>query len=404
MTHGEARCWEARMEASGCWPKDSPWIRPAMVDKAPRHQYAPDLLWVWDGSSWASVERTTDPERWTSAVYGGPYESTVTQITDGLPTSSLSCGSVVADMLDSLELSPGDRVLELGTGPGWNAALLAERAGPGRVVSVEVDAQLAAAARTRLRTAGFSVEVHTGDGAAGLPAGAPYDRLIATYAVESVPWAWVEQTRPGGRIVTPWGRLGHVALTVADDGRSASGWVQGLATFMPARGTDQGLELSQIPRDGQDESRGRFPRPVRELADGGLLFALRVLSPDIRITVSPNDDATAWLHDGRASWAVITADHGDGPGAAVQGGPRLLADEIAQGRERWTSAGRPSLYDFGMTRTSEEQYIWYEDAEGVRHRWEPSVPMRRPRAVTSKAPAVSGVDLIPDGPGVPSGG
>ncbi|MFK0142627.1 methyltransferase domain-containing protein [Streptomyces murinus] len=368
------------MEASGCWPEASPWIRPAMVDKVPRHQYAPDLLWVWDGSSWASVERTTDPEGWTSAVYGGPYESTVTQITDGLPTSSLSCGSVVADMLDSLKLRSGDRVLELGTGLGWNAALLAERAGPDCVVSVEVDPQLAADAQTRLHTAGLSVEVHTSDGAAGWPAGAPYDRLIATYAVESVPWAWVEQTRPGGRIVTPWGRLGHVALTVADDGQSASGWVQGLATFMPARGTDQGLEWSQIPHDGQDDSSNRFPCPVRELADGNLLFALRVLSPDIRITVSANDDATAWLHDGRASWAVITADREDSPGTAVQGGPRLLADEIVRGWERWTSAGRPSLYDFGMTRTAEVQYIWYEDAEGVRQRWEPTAPVRRPSA------------------------
>ncbi|MGY9066912.1 methyltransferase domain-containing protein [Streptomyces sp. CAS3] len=351
-----------------------------MVDRVPRHQYAPDLLWVWDGSSWVSVERTADAERWTSAVYGDPYESTVTQITDGLPSSSLSCGSVVADMLDSLKLRSGDRVLELGTGLGWNAALLAERAGPGRVVSVEVDAQLAADAQTRLHAAGSSVEAHIGDGAAGWPASAPYDRLIATYAVESVPWAWVEQIRPGGRIVTPWGRLGHVALTVADDGRSASGWVQGLATFMPARGTDQGLEWSQIPRGGQDESKSPFPCPVGELADGSLLFALRVLAPDIRVTVSPNDDATVRLHDGRASWAVITADHGGRPGAAVQGGPRLLADEVAHGWERWVSAGRPSLYDFGMTRTPSEQYIWYEDAEGVRQRWEPSIPMRRPRA------------------------
>ncbi|MER6142455.1 methyltransferase domain-containing protein [Streptomyces sparsogenes] len=139
-------------------------------------------------------------------------------------------------MLDSLLVEPGDRVLELGAGTGWNAALPAERAGPGRVVSVEVDAELAAAAAGRLKAAGADVAVEVGDGAAGWPPGAPYDRLISTYAVSTVPWAWVEQTRPGGRIVTPWGRMGHVALTVADDGRSATGWMQGLALFMPARG------------------------------------------------------------------------------------------------------------------------------------------------------------------------
>ncbi|MGX1887169.1 protein-L-isoaspartate O-methyltransferase family protein [Streptomyces sp. NPDC055287] len=122
---------------------------------------------------------------------------------------------------------PGHRVLELGTGLGWNAALLSARAGPGQVACVEADPGLAAAARERLKAVGAEVTVEVGDGAQGLPTHRPYERLIATYAVDQVPWPWVEQVRPGGRIVTPWGRLGHVALTVAPDGQSASRPVDG---------------------------------------------------------------------------------------------------------------------------------------------------------------------------------
>jgi protein-L-isoaspartate O-methyltransferase len=224
----------AVMERRGAWPERSPWIRQA-VEALPRHEFAPDRLWRWDGHTYILVDRGTEPDQWATEVYGSPDAAAVTQVTGGLPTSSLSCQGVVVDMLDCLLLDPGHRVLELGTGTGWNAALLAHRTGPGRVTSVEADEDLVRNARARLKAAGAAVGLQAGDGGRGRPDGAPYDRVIATYAVERVPWAWVAQTRPGGRIVTPWGRLGHVALTVAGDGRSANGRVQGLAQFMPDR-------------------------------------------------------------------------------------------------------------------------------------------------------------------------
>jgi protein-L-isoaspartate O-methyltransferase len=255
------------MAAGGDWPERSSWIREA-VDALPRHHFAPERLWRWDGDAYLPVDRGTDPEGWAAEVYGGPYDAAVTQVTGGVPSSSLSCQSVVVDMLDALMLEPGQRVLELGTGTGWNAALLAWRAGAGRVVSVEVDEGLAAAARERVDG------VVVGDGAAGWPGGAPFDRVIATYAVDEVPWPWVAQTRPGGRIVTPWGRLGHVALTVAEDGRSASGWMQGLATFMPARGSD--------PERGWWQVRGEDPPCAERPVKRDLWATLRQRAPAVR--------------------------------------------------------------------------------------------------------------------------
>ncbi|WP_349294371.1 methyltransferase domain-containing protein [Streptomyces sp. HU2014] len=242
-------------------------------------------------------------------------------MTGGVPSSSLSCPAIIADMLDSLILEPGHRVLELGAGQGLNAALLAWRTGPGLVTTVEVDPVLAAAAQDRLEALGTEVAVRTGDGELGWPDGAPYDRVVSTYAVESVPWAWIEQTRPGGRIVTPWGRLGHVALTVADDGRSASGWMQGLAAFMPSRTTTADARRSwrQIRGERPADNQRALALPGR-LDDGNALFVLRVCLPDVEVFTRTGDDrtVTGFLHDGRSSWATLTP-AGEGVALARQG-------------------------------------------------------------------------------------
>lgn len=350
------------MEQRGCWPDRAPWIRRA-VDALPRHWFAPDRLWRWDGHAYVAIDRGRDGARWAQEVYGGVDAAAVTEVTDGRPSSSLSCQAVVVDMLDSLLLEPGQRVLELGTGTGWNAALLDWRAGPGRVTSVEVDPDLAARARGRLDAVGAAVAVEVGDGASGWPQGAPYDGVVSTYAVDHVPWSWVAQTRPGGRIITPWGRLGHVALTVAADGWSASGWVQGLAQFMPARGADVAArDFRQVRGEGPPDDE----RPVvRELAplrdDWHLRFALRVALPEVQITMAEDGDGlNAWIHDGASSWAVLAAQAG-GKTLAYQGGPRRLTDELEAAWDAWLEHGRPELYDFGLTVTPDQQYAWAKD-------------------------------------------
>ncbi|GAB2582538.1 methyltransferase domain-containing protein [Streptomyces capparidis] len=341
------------------WPEPGSWIREA-VTHLPRHAFAPEEVWWWDGHAYVPVNRAADPGRWADLVYAGPWAATVTQVTGGRASSSLSCPSIVVDMLDALALAPGHRVLELGTGTGWNAALLGRRAGPWRVHSVEVDPAPAARARERLDAAGAAVHVHIGDGAHGLPAAAPYDRVIATYAVERVPWAWVAQTRPGGRIVTPWGHLGHVALTVADDGRSATGWVQGLAQFMPARGTE--APTRQQARAAHPAAERRpFTRDARRLGqDAHLRFGLRVALPDVQL-VPHGDRVLAWAADG--SWLEL---HPDGDRAsATTGGPRDLAAELDRAWDEYSKLDeQPSLYDYGMTvREDGEQYLWYQDPQ-----------------------------------------
>ncbi len=354
------------MVAGGLWPQRSPWLRDA-VARFPRDEFAPERLWDWDGCAWQPVDRGSDPGRWLELLYVDPHRAAVTQVTAGLPTSSLSAQALVVDMLDSLRLEPGQRVLELGTSPSaWNAALLTHRAGPGRVTTVEVDPGLAAAGATRLKTAGLDVDVVAGDGSLGHPAGAPYDRAIATYAVDRVPWAWIEQTRPGGRLVLPWGRLGHAALTVAPDHTHATGWMQGLAQFMPDRtaippsSPDFTAIRTHTPPSGPEQHTTRDPEDLR--TDWGLLFHLRVVLPELVITTAVDQDGTsAWIHDGHESWATLSSTP-DGVYRA-QGGPRHLADLLDDAWTQWEQLGRPTVYDYGMTVTPDRQWIWHTDPD-----------------------------------------
>ncbi|MGQ0779178.1 MAG: methyltransferase domain-containing protein [Pseudonocardiales bacterium] len=119
----------------------------------------------------------------------------------GAPPSSSSMPTVMAGMLEALDLQPGHRVLEIGTGTGHNAALLCHRVGPQNVVSVELDPSLADAARRALAGLRLNPAVHAGDGSAGLAAAAPFDRIIATAAADHIPPAWISQLAPGGVIL-----------------------------------------------------------------------------------------------------------------------------------------------------------------------------------------------------------
>ncbi|MFE5039335.1 methyltransferase, FxLD system [Streptomyces sp. NPDC056683] len=184
----------------------------------PRHVFVPD----------ASLE-----DAYTNAPVHTKYD------TDGTSISCASQPGVVALMLDQLEAQPGERILELGAGTGYNAGLLAHLVGEnGHVTTLDVDDDLVEGARAHLASAGITnVQAVTRDGALGYAEGAPYDRIIATVGAHGVPHAWLQQLAPGGRLLVPQRLKGTVSRSIAYEQRDGR-WVSlgsEMNTFMPLR-------------------------------------------------------------------------------------------------------------------------------------------------------------------------
>lgn len=110
---------------------------------------------------------------------------------------------IVAYMTERIDPKPGEKILEIGTGSGYQAAILAELGA--KVFSIEIVPQLAEHAVSALASAGYSVEVLTGDGYKGWPENAPFDAVIITCAPEEIPRALIDQLRDGGRMFLPLG-------------------------------------------------------------------------------------------------------------------------------------------------------------------------------------------------------
>ncbi len=157
--------------------------------------------------------------------------------------SSSSQPTMMAIMLEQLQVAPEMRVLEIGTGTGYNAALLAHLTGdPGRLWTVDVTEEFCAEAREHLRAAGAEgVHVICADGWSGWPEAAPYDRVIVTASAHDIALAWVSQLRDGGLLVVPWGASNTQQRSIAfrREGERLVMEAIHFCGFMPMRGAHE---------------------------------------------------------------------------------------------------------------------------------------------------------------------
>lgn len=300
---------------------------------------------------------------------------------DGTAVSSASAPGVVAAMLEQLRVRPGDRVLEIGAGTGYNAALLAELAGPsGAVTTIEYDALVAGAAREALGRAGYGeVTVITGDGAAGWAEGAPYDRIIVTAGAWDVARAWRGQLAGGGLLVVPL-RMAGLTRSVAlrRDGAVLRGESMRPCGFIPMRGENavaerniwvggQGGDLLLRLDDGRAadaEAAGRALGYPGAVAWTGVRFAvpevlefwLARMDGFCRVLVS-RDAVEAgrvaapvfpWgsmgvLRKGTVAYLTVAPDMSEVGVSAYGPDAQALAGEVAARVRDWDAAGGPGM-------------------------------------------------------------
>ncbi|GAA3075967.1 protein-L-isoaspartate O-methyltransferase [Streptosporangium carneum] len=363
----------------------SDWM--AAYEAAPRELFLPDVMWP-DGG--IAVSKLDDPEEWR--YWADADVPIATQWDDGRHTgtapgevasSSSSAPSLVFWMLAELSVFDGAKVLEVGTGTGWCAALLSARLGEENVVSVEVDEAVAETAREALASAGWHPRLVVGDGLLGWPEGAPYDRILVTAGVRQVPRVWIEQTRPGGVLVMPWGthysgQSAAVRLAVADDG-TASGRFFRATRFMRIRAQrlDWPAHEDYLPPGDdwpEDTRRSTTALPVAEVVDesgyAAFDFVTGLLLPECVHTYarSPSGTMTMWLYGlGDRSWAAVYFDEDDPAASRVyQGGPRGLWDEVEAAHRWWAERGRPGHEEFGLTVTADgRQQVWLREPSAL---------------------------------------
>ncbi|MDQ8707225.1 protein-L-isoaspartate(D-aspartate) O-methyltransferase [Streptomyces sp. LHD-70] len=318
-------------------------------EKVPRHVFVPEIHTGPDEPPLTAVHAD-----WLSLVYTD--EALVTQLTDGVATSSSTAPGLMLAMLHALDVTDGLTVLEVATGTGYNAALLAARLGSANVTTIEVDPGLALLADVRLRACGQTPTVRTGDGRAGHAARAPYDRLIATCGFTAVPYPWVRQVRPGGLIVCPLGS-GTARLVVGDDGTAAGQFLRTPSYFMGVRAADE-TGAAPYPGDpGTADERLTGLDPAVPAGSDSFPFLLSLALPGAATSTDLDDTGQVtgcrmWTADG--SWARASTR------TVRQAGPGRLWDVVEDAYDWWLCNGRPVRERFGATVTRAGTAVWLD--------------------------------------------
>jgi protein-L-isoaspartate(D-aspartate) O-methyltransferase len=340
---------------------DPTWRK--VVAAVPRHLLVPEFYSKDDEPQLI----TADDPRWSELVYSD--NTLVTQQKEdpdhpgfAWATSSSTRPSLMLRMLHLLDLRDGLTVLEIGTGTGYNAALLSERLGADAVTTIDIDPELTDAARVRLADAGYHPTVVAADGPGGYLANAPYDRIIATVANERVPYPWVAQTRPGGMIladVRPRGMTwaGALAqLTAADDGTATGPLISCTWGFMSTR---PDVERPGAPNTVPWDARTVYTRTSDVTADAiqtpGLSLLIWRYLPGIN--AFPGSDAIS-ITTPDGSWATVTTTT---PAKIEHGGPSDIWQQVEDAHAWWIRHDRPDVNAFGLTINGpHDQRLWYQ--------------------------------------------
>jgi protein-L-isoaspartate(D-aspartate) O-methyltransferase len=307
----------------------------------------------------------------------------------GIAVSSSSAPSIMAPMLEALDVEPGMRILEVGAGTGYNAALLSLVVGAtGRITTIDIDPDIARTARAALKAGGYRGRVFAGDGRAGWPRSAPFDRVIVSASSPGIPLAWRDQLVDGGLLELPLGLGGDLANQVVatfrrrgdvlvsttvlaggfmglrDTARGDSpAWAESmLSAGGMTRGTPHqfvqltGDALSSVSTRRQRELLATMLEPSRVIArrirpadaDGFALFvSLRAGRHRVRYATPPCFGVGVFSPRDPSVACVVRAV--GGPPTIEAWGGTDAERRLRELLDEWRSLGRPCLDDYTLT-------------------------------------------------------
>jgi len=338
-------------------------VKEAMAT-VPRHLFAPDVP-AADAYSDAVLTQTRpvgdeDGQHW--------------------PSSSLSAPAAVAVPLERLELAGTERVLEIGTGTGYVAALLSRLVGASNVYSVDIDPQLITAATGRLRQLDLAPTLLARDGYRGLAEHGPYDRIVATCSITHVPPEWIRQLGSGGRIVAPLDGDRDTPYVVLD--KTAPDEVTGHfdhegGGFMPLRpslssplGPGDTAEITGIRSLAHHGTTALDPDRLTHRSPALALFC-RLHLPGLHLPPRPEPGRAAmtemFVHQGDSDARISRSRAPNGRWPVAQSGPRRIWDTIEAAVAAWDLLGHPGPNRFGISALDNphRQYVWLDDPLGM---------------------------------------
>jgi protein-L-isoaspartate(D-aspartate) O-methyltransferase len=381
------RSWAERLAAA---VQAQPFpVAPAVLEalrQVPRHRLVP-LLWDHEAGSriWQPVRPAEGDERaWYERVYQD--RPLVTRVdAQGRTLSSSSQPSLVARMLTELAVEPGQRVLSIGTGSGYQTALLCRLTGAAHLVtSLEIEPETLRQTASALQALGLEPHLRQADGRAGCPAYAPYDRIIVTASSEGVSRAWLEQLAPGGRLVAVLqpgqAPLGGVLVAQREQrGLRLQGRLRFPATFMPLRGEPGYGGWRARPAGGawlrwaQFRGEPAWPVTPQELQqDPWRLFWLYARLPGVRCWQEQRQGRrwlVWWLATqprGLVCWSRAGSDQEGEVEIELRGVPEEAATTWQQLQEAWELWRRwqPGLEQYRLEADERGQRLWAETAGG----------------------------------------
>ncbi|MFD3400280.1 methyltransferase domain-containing protein [Kribbella sp. NPDC058693] len=318
--------------------------------ETPRHLFVPEFFRLKkDEEGFTTVDGVVDEAdpAWLPTIYTNEVLITQVKPIAGHPgatafTSSSSAPALMADMIEELRIDRGMNVLEVGTGTGYNAAILCHLLGDRAVTTIEIDPDLTEQARERLETLGYQPSFE--------PADDSYDRILATHAVAEVPPEWIRWGKPGGVILTDLRAPANsnvgawLKLIIDRDGTTATGTLMDpRGYFMNARKVPEFAYAGETAPDLTEEEhrhratqtqqrRTALPTAVLDAPD----FALYLWCSAPGMTFARTLDDSASLNGPRAeSWAYVA------DGYVYYGGAEDLWAVVEQAYRVWDWCSRP---------------------------------------------------------------